>query len=66
MREIAIKIPEEKLSFFKQLVANLGFEFTEEVQISDEHKQIVRDRIKNSKPEDFISWKEARRQLKFK
>jgi hypothetical protein len=66
MREITIKVPLEKLSFFKQLVTNLGFDFTEEVQIPEEHKQIVRDRIKNSKPQDFISWKEARKQLKFK
>jgi hypothetical protein len=48
MREITIKVPLEKLSFFKQLVTNLGFDFTEEVQIPEEHKQIVRDRIKNS------------------
>jgi hypothetical protein len=66
MREITIKIPEDKFSFFQQLITNLGFDFEVDIQIPEEHKEIVRERIKKSKPEDFKSWKEARKQLRFK
>lgn len=28
-------------------------------------KEIVRERIKNTKPEEYLSWEEVRQQLKF-
>ena len=28
-------------------------------------KEIVRERIKNTKPEEYISWEEVRQQIKF-
>ena len=37
-----------------------------ELTIPEWHKAIVRERILNSKPEDLIPWKEARKQLRFK
>lgn len=66
MRKITNKILDDKLSFFKQLVTNLGFDYEKDFQLSEEHKEIVRERIKKSKPKDFLSWKEARKQLRFK
>jgi hypothetical protein len=49
-----------------ELVQNLGLEQSEEFDIPEEHKVIVRERIKNSKPENLILWDEARKQLRFK
>jgi len=49
-----------------ELVSNLGFEKAEDLDIPEEHKAIVRERIKNSKPEELIPWQEARKQLRFK
>lgn len=67
MKEITLKIPDKKLGFFMELVKQLGFEVTkDELVIPEEHKKIVRDRIKNTKPEDYIPWEEARKQLKVK
>lgn len=66
MKEVTLKIPEKKLGFFMELIKHLGFEVCEEVEISEEHKTIVRERIKTAKPEDMVSWKEARKQLTFK
>jgi hypothetical protein len=67
MKEITLKIPDKKLGFFMELVKQLGFEVTkDDVVIPEEHKVIVRERIKNAKPEDYIPWEEARTQLKFK
>lgn len=66
MKEVTIKIPDSKYQFFMELVSNLGFEKAEDMDIPEEHKLIVRERIKNSRPEDLISWEEARKQLRFK
>ena len=67
MTEITLKIPDSKVLFFMELVQNLGFDFTIRVDaIPEEHKTIVRDRIKTAKKEDYISWEEARKQLKVK
>jgi molybdopterin-biosynthesis enzyme MoeA-like protein len=66
MKQITIKLPNEQLAFFKQLVEKLGFEIEQDVIIPDSHKAIVRDRIEKSKPEDLVSWKEARKKLVFK
>ena len=67
MKEITIKVPDKKLGFFMELVKQLGIEVTkEDVVIPEWQKEIVRERIKNAKPEDYIPWEEARTQLKFK
>ena len=66
MKEVTLKIPDKKLGFFMELVKQLGFEVSQEIEIPDEHKDIVRRRIKSAKPEDMISWEKARKQFTFK
>jgi hypothetical protein len=66
MKEVTLRIPDNKYQFFMELVRNLGFENAEVLNIPEEHKVIVRERIKNSKPEELIPWQEARKQLRFK
>lgn len=63
MKEVTLKIPDSKYQFFMELVQQLGFEESEDINIPEEHKAIVRERIKNSKPEELIPWEEARKQL---
>lgn len=66
LKEVRLKIPDHKYSFFMELVHNLGFVKPEDFDISEEHKAIVKERIKNSKQERLISWQDARKQLRFK
>jgi hypothetical protein len=66
MKEVTLKIPDKKLGLFMELIRQLGFEATEEPDIPEEHKAIVRERIKTAKPEDMVPWKEARKQFTFK
>ena len=66
MKEVTLKIPDKKFGFFMELVRQLGFEVSEKVEIPEEDKAIVRERIKTGKPEDMIPWKEARKQFNFK
>jgi len=69
MKEVTLKIPESKFDFFMELVSQLGIETSDQDQdivIPKWQKEIVLERIKNAKEEDFIPWEEARKQLKFK
>jgi hypothetical protein len=66
MKEVTLKIPETKINFFMELIKQLGLEVSRELDIPEEHKTIVRSRIKNSKPEEMISWEDARKKLKSK
>ena len=49
-----------------ELIKQLGLEISEEEEIPETHKAIVRERIKTAKPEEMIPWVEARKQFKFK
>jgi hypothetical protein len=66
MKEVTLKIPEKKLIFFFELMNQLGFEISSEAEIPEEHKSIVRERVKTAQQEDMIPWKEARKKLSFK
>jgi hypothetical protein len=65
MKEVTLKIPDKKLSFFFELMKQLGFEISSETEVPEEHKSIVRERIKTAQQEDMIPWKEARKKLSF-
>jgi len=66
MKEVTLKIPDKKFGFFMELIKQLGFEVSEETEIPEEHKAIVRERIKTAKAEDMVPWKDARKQFTFK
>lgn len=66
MKFVTLKIPENKLEFFIELVYHLGLEISEEEQIPEEHKAIVRERMGAVKAEQMIPWEEARQLLTFK
>jgi len=67
MKEIILKIPDQKVDFVLELIEQLGLEVSsEDMEIPEEHKAIVRERIKTGKPEDMIPWEEARKQFTFK
>ncbi len=66
MREVTLKIPEDKFDFYMELFNKLGLEIQEDFDIPEEHKEIVRERVRNSKKENLIPWSEAKKMLKFK
>jgi hypothetical protein len=66
MREVTLKIKDKQYNFFMELVQQLGIEVTDEVSIPEEHKAIVRDRIRTSNLDEIIPWDEARTKLTFK
>lgn len=58
MREVTLKIPEEKFEFYMELFEQLGLKAEMEYDIPEEHKEIVRERIKrsNENPELLLDW----------
>lgn len=64
MKKITLNIPDKQIDFFKELVTKLGFEISQEqeIEISEEHKRIVRNRIKESDqtPERLLNWNDIK------
>lgn len=58
MKQLTINIPDNQYSFFLELVEKLGFEKVEELDIPEEHKTIVRERMKKSSqnPDRLLDW----------
>lgn len=67
MTQITLNIPDNKLEFFLEVFQQFGLEVSDDAIVVPEwHKEEVRRRIKETNPEDYIPWEEARKQLKFK
>lgn len=64
MKQVLLNIPENRYEFFMELVEQLGLESTELEIIPEWQKQIVLERIKTTKPEEYLSWEEIERELK--
>ena len=62
MTQVKINVPDDKYSFFVELMENLGFELDEDIDIPEEHKEIVRERIQLSKndPDRLLDWEQVK------
>lgn len=67
MKEITLKIPDKKVEFFMELIKELGFEVQEEIEIPEEHKNIVRERIRKSEeyPDRLLKWDDVKDSFDF-
>lgn len=67
MKQVTVNVREEQYDFFLEFCRQLGIEVpSEEPEVPEWQKEIVRERIRTAKPEDMIPWKEARKQIRFK
>ena len=65
MKKVSISVPEEKYSFFLELLESLDFatlNSSGDTVISEEHKTLVRDRIKTATT--FKDWNEVKQSFK--
>ena len=67
MREVTLKIPEQKLAFFMELIKQLGLEVSDSVTITQEQMDLVRDRIRksNQNPERLLDWENVQDNFQF-
>jgi hypothetical protein len=58
MKQIILNVPENKYNFFTKLLKSLDFVKVnnDEFEISEEEKNIVRRRIKNTRAKDLKKW----------
>ncbi len=66
LKEVTLRIPENKFDFFMELIKNLGLEVAEIIEIPETHKAIVRERMKKSSasPERLLDWNQAEKHLR--
>lgn len=66
MKEITLKIPDEKLNFSMDLINKHGFDIVESSEISEEHKELVRERLVKNIDENLKIWDEVVHTVKYK
>ncbi|HWS60123.1 MAG TPA: hypothetical protein VN182_04260 [Flavobacterium sp.] len=67
MTQITLNIPDSELSFFMKLIEKFNYETViNEFSVTEEMKNLLDERRSTSRPDDFIPWNEAKKQLRFK
>lgn len=67
MKEIIIKVPDQKLDVVMEFIEQLGLEVSfGDFDIPEEHKDMVRERIRksNENPERLLDWEEIKDSFK--
>lgn len=54
MKQVTINIPENKFTFFMELISNLGYAKVNDHNIPEEHKKIVLQRIEAAKKDPSL------------
>ncbi len=66
MKEITLRVPDHKVEFVMQLIEQLGLDVSDQPDIPEEHKEIVRKRIQKSikNPDRLLNWEEVKDSFK--
>ena len=67
MKEITLRVPDHKVEFVMQLIEQLGLDVSDQPDIPEEHKEIVRKRIlkSNKDPDRLLDWDQVKDNFKF-
>ncbi|MEF8846507.1 MAG: hypothetical protein V5A59_13605 [Bacteroidales bacterium] len=69
MKQIILRVPDNKYSFFIELLNNFDFVTIEEegIEIPEEQKDKVRERMKKSQsnPSRLLKWNEVKKKIQF-
>lgn len=66
MNQVTLNIPDNEIDFFMKLIEKFNYDaIINDFSFTQEMKNMLDDRKKTSKNEDFISWKIAKKQLQF-
>ena len=66
MKEIILKVPESKFNFFMELFVELGLDISQNIEVSEEQKTLVRERIRKSKNDqnELLDWEDVKDNFK--
>jgi hypothetical protein len=68
MKKITLNIHESKYEFFLEVMKDFGFVCEpngESYSVPEKDKELVRNRIKNAKPGDYLKWEEVKNSFRF-
>ena len=66
MRQLTVTIPDDFYETFIDFIKHIPNIYIEEntaIEIPIWQQEIVLERLKNAKPEDFISWEEVKKEM---
>ncbi len=67
MAHFSVTVPENKVTFFKELLQSLSFkgEQTDDIELSDAQKAIIDQRLENYKnnPDSYLDWEEVQKDI---
>lgn len=66
MRQLTVTIPDdfyETFINFLKYIPNVSIEDNNAIEIPMWQQEMVLERLKNAKPEDYISWEEAKKEM---
>ncbi|MFN2396080.1 MAG: addiction module protein [Bacteroidales bacterium] len=67
MAQFKVTVPDEKVSFFKDLLRSLNFkgELKEKIELTEKQISILEDRLENYKkrPESYQDWEEIQKDI---
>ena len=66
MNQVTLNIPDNEIDFFMKLIEKFNYDaVVNDFSFSQEIKDLLDERKRTSKDEDFISWEIAKKQLSF-
>jgi hypothetical protein len=67
MTQITLNIPDDELAFFMKLIEKFNYEsLVNDFSMNEEMKDLLDKRRSTSNNEDYISWEEVKKQIRFK
>jgi hypothetical protein len=67
MTQITLNIPDNELSFFMKLIEKFNYETSiNDFSVTQEMKDLLDERRKTSKNDEYIPWEEVKKQIQFK
>ena len=67
MTQITLNIPDDELGFFMKLIEKFNYEpLVTDFSLTQEMKDLLDERRLTSNNEDYVSWEEVKKQIRFK
>ena len=67
MTQITLNIPDNELGFFMKLIEKFNYEpLINDFSMNQEMKNVLDERRTTSNNEDYVSWEEVKKQIRFK
>ena len=67
MTQITLNIPDNELGFFMKLIEKFNYEpLINDFSMNQEMKNVLDERRATSSNEDYVSWEEVKKQIRFK